>query len=146
MRRGVGYCPNCGAEHEGINADSNYVGFFPRLGAAIIDAAAPILVTAIINILFINFPGILAPIFVSYHAIFTYNLGQTPGKMLLGIQVVDDNHQKPTFRQIILREVIGKIIVFLAMFIGFIWIIWDPKKRGWHDYLGNTYVIRKERE
>ena len=146
LRRGVGYCPNCGAEYEGINADSNYVGFSPRLGAAIIDAAAPILVTTIINILFINFPGILAPIFVSYHAIFTYNLGQTPGKMLLGIQVVDDNHQKPTFRQIILREVIGKIIVFLAMFIGFIWIIWDPKKRGWHDYLGNTYVIRKERE
>ncbi|GIT44918.1 MAG: hypothetical protein Ct9H300mP11_28540 [Chloroflexota bacterium] len=26
---------------------------------------------------------------VSYHAIFTYYLGQTPGKMLLGIQVVD---------------------------------------------------------
>ena len=145
LRRGVGYCPNCGAEHQGANADSNYVGFLPRLGAAIIDAAAPLLVSGII-IAFVNFPGIFALIFVSYHAIFTYNLGQTPGKMALGIQVVDSNRQKPTLRQIILREVIGKIIVFLVMFIGFIWVIWDPKKRGWHDYIGDTYVVKKERD
>jgi uncharacterized RDD family membrane protein YckC len=31
------------------------------------------------------------------------------------------------------------------MFIGFIWVLWDPKKRGWHDYIGGTYVIRRER-
>ena len=80
---------------------------------------------------------------VSYHAIFTYYLGQTPGKMLLGIQVVDNNRQRPTLRQVILREVVGKIIILLVMFIGFIWLIWDPNKRGWHDYIGNTYVVKK---
>ena len=47
--------------------------------------------------------------------------------------------------QILLREVLGKLIVFLVMFIGFIWVLWDPKKRGWHDYIGGTYVIRRER-
>ncbi len=144
LRRGVGYCPNCGAEHEGINADANYVGFLPRLGAAIIDVAAPILASALI-IAFINFPGIFALIFVSYHAIFTYKLGQTPGKMAMGIQIVGADRQKPTLRQIILREVIGKLIVFLVMFIGFIWVIWDPKKRGWHDYIGDTYVVKADR-
>ncbi|MEE3248679.1 MAG: RDD family protein [Chloroflexota bacterium] len=145
LGRGVGYCPNCGTEYEGANADSNYVGFLPRLGAAIIDIVAPILVSGVI-IAFVNFPGIFMLIFVSYHAIFTYNLGQTPGKMILGIQVVDANRQKPTLKQIILREVIGKIIVFLVMFIGFIWVIWDPKKRGWHDYIGNTYVVKRNQD
>ena len=61
----------------------------------------------------------------------------------MGIQVVDASHQRPTIRQIILREVVGKIILFLVMFIGFIWVIWDPKKRGWHDYIANTYVVKK---
>ena len=41
---------------------------------------------------------------------------------------------------------IGKIIVFLVMFIGFIWVIWDPKKRGWHDYIGNTYVVKRNQD
>ena len=142
MRKGVGYCPNCGAEHEGINAASNYVGFFPRVGAGILDVTAPILISAFI-LAFITFPGIFVLMLVSYHAIFTYYLGQTPGKMLLGIQVVDNNRQRPTLRQVILREVVGKIIILLVMFIGFIWIIWDPNKRGWHDYIGNTYVVKK---
>ena len=145
LRRGVGYCPNCGSEYDGANADSNYVGFLPRLGASIIDVAAPILVSGVI-IAFVNFPGIFVLISVSYHTIFTYYLGQTPGKMILGIQVIDVNRQKPTLKQIILREVIGKIIVFLVMFIGFIWVIWDPKKRGWHDYIGNTYVVKRDRD
>ena len=66
--------------------------------------------------------------------------------MILGIQVIDVNRQKPTLKQIILREVIGKIIVFLVMFIGFIWVIWDPKKRGWHDYIGNTFVVKRDQD
>lgn len=146
LRRGVGYCPNCGAEYAGANADSSYVGFFPRLGAAIIDAAVPILITTLINVMFVSFPGIFVLLFVSYHAGFTHKLGQTPGKMAMGIQIVGSDHEKPTLRQIILREVIGKLIVFLAMFIGFIWVIWDPQRRGWHDYIGNTYVVRKDQQ
>ena len=110
------------------------------------DVVAPILVSWVI-ISFVNFPWILALLIsVSYHTIFTYKLGQTPGKMILGIQVVDANRQKPTLKQIILREVIGKIIVFLVMFIGFIWVIWDPKKRGWHDYISNTYVVKRNQD
>lgn len=141
LRRGVGFCPNCGAEHEGVNA-SKYAEFMPRLLAALIDVVAPVLVTTVV-VAFVSIPGIFAILFLGYHGIFTYKLGQTPGKMLLGIQVVDQNDQRPSLQQIILREVLGKIIVFIVLFVGFIWMIWDPKNRGWHDYLAGTYVIRK---
>ena len=144
LRTGVGYCPNCGAEHAGIHGDAKYVGFMTRLAAAIIDVVAPMLASGII-VAFIDIPGIFPFLFVSYHTIFTYKLGQTPGKMMLGLQVVDANDHQPTLKQILLREVLGKIIVFLIMFVGFLWVLWDPKKRGWHDYIGGTYVIKRER-
>ena len=118
----------------------------PRLGAGIMDVVAPIFVSWVI-ISFVNFPWILALLIsVSYHTIFTYKLGQTPGKMILGIQVVDVNRQRPSLRQIIRREVFGKIIVLFVMFIGFIWVIWDPSNRGWHDHIGNTYVVERDPE
>ena len=80
-----------------------------------------------------------------YYVLFTYAKGQTPGKMLLGLHVVDENGHKPNLKQVILREVIGKAISALALLIGYLWIIWDPKKRGWHDYMGGTYVVRRAR-
>ena len=44
-----------------------------------------------------------------------------------------------------MREVIGKAISAVALLIGYFWIFWDPKKRGWHDHIGGTYVIKKNR-
>jgi len=26
--------------------------------------------------------------------------------------------------------------------VGFLWIIWDPKKQGWHDKVAGTVVVR----
>ncbi|PKB75405.1 MAG: hypothetical protein BZY85_09525 [SAR202 cluster bacterium MP-SAtl-SRR3965592-G1] len=144
LRRGVGFCPNCGAEHAGVHGDSKYVGFLARLGAAVIDVITPIIATILISFI-ADIPGVLPVLFISYHTIFTYKLGQTPGKMLLGLQVVDADDRKPSLKQILMREVLGKVIVFLIMFVGFLWVLWDPKKRGWHDYIGGTYVIKRER-
>ena len=77
---------------------------------------------------------------------FTYARGQTPGKMLLGLHVVDVNGEKPNLKQVLLREVIGKAVAALALLIGYLWIIWDPRKRGWHDYIGGTFVVKRERQ
>ncbi len=83
---------------------------------------------------------------VSYHAFCTYNRGRTLGKMMLGLQVISINGEPPTLRQILLREVVGKLLIFFTLFIGFLWIIWEPKRRGWHDYFGSTYVIYTKRD
>ena len=34
------------------------------------------------------------------------------------------------------------ILSILPLFLGFIWIIFDKNKRGFHDYLSGTAVIR----
>jgi uncharacterized RDD family membrane protein YckC len=39
------------------------------------------------------------------------------------------------------REMIGKLVSFLAGGVGIIWLIFDPKKQGWHDKIAGTYVV-----
>lgn len=67
--------------------------------------------------------------------------GATPGKFLLGCQVVDANTlQRVTMRQALLRY-IGYMLSALPLFAGFLWILVDKKRRGFHDKLARTVVI-----
>ena len=144
IRQGVQFCANCGAEQEGAVEDVQYAGFMIRLGAAIIDSLITGIPAAIITS-FTDIPALGTLLSVVYYIMFTYLKGQTPGKMLLGLHVVDVNGYRPNLKQVLLREVIGKAVSALALLIGYLWIIWNPKKRGWHDYIGSTYVVKRER-
>lgn len=67
----------------------------------------------------------------------------TPGKLALGLVIVDANTYKPvTLRQVFLR-LAGYVLSSLALFMGFFWIGVDKRRRGWHDYIAGTVVIRK---
>jgi uncharacterized RDD family membrane protein YckC len=33
-------------------------------------------------------------------------------------------------------------VAMLPMFLGIIWVAFDPRKQGWHDKLAGTVVIR----
>ncbi len=66
----------------------------------------------------------------------------TPGKMLMDCQVVDaTTFDNLRIGQSLLRYV-GYFLSLLPLGLGFFWIIWDKKKRGFHDLLAHTVVIR----
>ncbi len=67
--------------------------------------------------------------------------GQTIGKMLLGLRVVGDDHQPPSFRQAALRWFAA--VGFAPIGIGFLWVLWQAEKRGWHDFVAHTWVIHE---
>ncbi|MEZ5691521.1 MAG: RDD family protein [Rickettsiales bacterium] len=73
----------------------------------------------------------------------------TPGKLLLGMRIVDVNTEKPiNSRQIIIRS-LGYIVSCSVFFLGIIWIGFDKRRQGWHDKMAGTAVIilsRKEKE
>ena len=143
IRQGVDYCPNCGTEQEGVG-EAQYAGFLVRLFAFVIDnliTGVPVTLITIFN----DFPFLGTVVSIVYYVLFTYYRGQTPGKMLLGLYVEDEDGNKPSLKQVLLREVIGKAISTLALLIGYLWILWDPKKRGWHDHIGGTYVVKRNR-
>lgn len=76
-----------------------------------------------------------------YSILFTWKYGQTPGKKLLKIKVVDTNYQPISFGTASLRETIGKAISG-AFNLGYLWVLIDKKKQAWHDKLAHTYVVK----
>ncbi|ETW95414.1 MAG: hypothetical protein ETSY1_30770 [Candidatus Entotheonella factor] len=67
--------------------------------------------------------------------------GTTPGKKILGMRVVKEGGQNAGLGTMLLREVIGKSISAMILSLGFLWILFDRDRQGWHDKLARTYVV-----
>jgi len=67
----------------------------------------------------------------------------TFGKHIMGIKVIDENGTRLSFSRSIARN-ISKIVSYFIMALGFLWILFDKKKQGWHDKLSKTFVVNKE--
>lgn len=133
-----------------------YAGFWIRTGAAIIDS---ILVSIVIFPILTAIYGKdywLNESFIkgSWDVIFSYILpaiaivifwtykSATPGKMLVGLSIVDANTgDKPSPRQCIVRY-FGYYVSMIPLLLGIIWVGIDKRKQGWHDKLAGTVVIR----
>lgn len=76
-----------------------------------------------------------------YFTYFHGTTGQTFGKMIFGLQVVQATGEKMTVGIGFLRWV-GYIFSAIVFYLGFIWIAFDRKKQGWHDKIAGTLVIR----
>jgi uncharacterized RDD family membrane protein YckC len=66
--------------------------------------------------------------------------GRTPGKMLLGLRVVQATGEPMTFGLAFLRWT-GYLISKAVFYLGFIWIAVDRRKQGWHDKIAGTFVV-----
>ena len=77
-----------------------------------------------------------------YYVALTGLKGQTLGKMALGIMVVNAQGEAPGIRRAAFRGIVGKLVSEIVIFLGYLWIGWDEKKRGWHDRIARTYVVR----
>lgn len=82
--------------------------------------------------------GLIGMLYFTY---FHGTAGQTPGKMILGLKVLQANGQEMNLGIGFLRWV-GYIVSALPFHLGFIWIAFDSKKRGWHDMIAGTVVVR----
>lgn len=139
-------------------AKLDYAHFWVRLGALFIDLVI-LLATVLALAFWSNAVGIAGSDTASnftvgflilaspwlYFWLFTGSRGQTLGKMAVGIHVVNAQGKVPGLGRAALREIMGKTISTLALFLGFLWIIWDPRKQGWHDMMASTYVVRRRR-
>lgn len=76
-----------------------------------------------------------------YEAFFVAHLGATPGKLAIGVKVV-----RPDGSRVALGRAFGryfaKMLSGLILFIGYIMIGFDSQKRGLHDMICDTRVIK----
>ena len=147
-------------------APLRYGGFFRRFGAFVIDCvaifffAALLAVMALIGykvglaahgrsvswdnapplIFLLTFGWILLA--ATYFVVFHGMEGKTIGKSLFGLRVVGLDHQAISYRRALLRWIVFSGFGCATIGLCFLWILWSPEKRGWHDLAARTWVIR----
>jgi uncharacterized RDD family membrane protein YckC len=141
--------------------DIVYAVFFVRLSAYIIDCIIVGIALLIIripkffiymmnpNIFFVKpilfkfsiFDIIIYLLGLTYFVLMTYYYGGTLGKKLFKLKVCKATGEKLSLFTIIYRESIGRYLSGLILFIGYIMIGIDSKKRALHDILSDTVVV-----
>ena len=139
-----------------FESSQEYVGFWARFGATIIDSILIMLITfPMLYMIYgsqywdseefiLGVPDFIISWIFPFVAtvLFWIYKSATPGKMVLKAKVVDANTGNiPTVKQSVIRY-IGYYISLLPVGLGFFWVGWDKKKQSWHDKLAGTVVIR----
>jgi uncharacterized RDD family membrane protein YckC len=66
--------------------------------------------------------------------------GQTPGKAILRLRVVDQNGEKPALVKSVLRA-LALIFSMTFLFLPLTYAFFNPQRRALHDYIAGTYVV-----
>lgn len=148
------FCGNCGGalvlgdKPPSVAKTLSPAGFWLRFGAFLLDFFFIWIIAIVLTIPMLTtdfkvemISLIFYLLFGLYFWLFTGLKGQTPGKMIVGIKVLNRDGQVPGLGCAALREIVGKLLSALALFIGFLWVAWDEQKHGWHDKLAGTSVV-----
>jgi uncharacterized RDD family membrane protein YckC len=77
---------------------------------------------------------------VTYLLVFWVLAGQTPGMRFLGLQLRTGGEERLRLGQAI-RRLSGLILSILPLGLGFLPILTDERRRGWHDRMAGTEVF-----
>lgn len=132
-----------------------YVGFWPRLGASLIDTLLQLAVTLPITYAIygrLSAPGHtfmgIGDFFISVVlpavavVAFWVHKSATPGKLAMSARVVDADTGMPLSVQQSVIRYLGYFVSLIPFAVGFLWVAFDRRKQGWHDKLANSVVIR----
>lgn len=76
-----------------------------------------------------------------YFVVIPAHSGQTLGKKMLGIKIVNTSGDAPGEGRCLLRW-IGYMVSSLILYIGFLMPLWTERKQALHDMMASTYVVR----
>ena len=136
MSLGTGYAP----AGSGIAfSEGQLVGFGPRFLAILIDSILLGIVAGILRAF--NLAPLVSLVDIAYYVYFWSTTGVTIGNRVMNIRVAKADGSPLDFTTGIIRYV-GFVISVAVIFLGVLWVIWDPYKQGWHDKMAKTVVVR----
>lgn len=111
-------------------------GFWARFAATLIDVIALGIVVGILNI-----GDYFAVVATGYFIALWALKGTTLGGVVLGLKIVrvDD---KPVDWAVALVRSLGAFLSLCVMGIGFLWVVWDPRRQSWHDKIAGTTIVK----
>ena len=118
-------------------------GFWRRFGAALIDALVVLVVEFILKAVLDSTGVALSFVFsFGYYTYFHGRTGQTPGDAALGIRVVDIESGEVIGYGRAFGRALVSIASGLVIAIGYLWMLWDPRKQTWHDKAVSSIPVR----
>jgi uncharacterized RDD family membrane protein YckC len=145
VQRSANFCPKCGrnfvAPMQTYATTVQRGDFGVRFIAALIDGVITAVPTVAVELAIPNAFGYLLGflIGISYTVGFWTATGATPGKMALGLRVVDMNNQPVTFGRALGRY-FAMFLSGITLGIGYLMILGD-QKLGLHDRVAGTQVV-----
>jgi uncharacterized RDD family membrane protein YckC len=118
-------------------------GFWRRFGGALIDGIVVGIVDTVLRLL-LGGAGAGLGIVVSfaYYTYFHGTTGQTPGDAALGIKVLDIETREVIGYQRAFVRCLVSIVSGLVLVLGYLWMLWDPRKQTWHDKAAHSLPVR----
>lgn len=152
MTSAASFCPNCGAS---LGDDSKFcaqcgdqlsgvvaAGFWIRFGAVLIDSVIILIALGVLMAIAGTAGYILGLVGGLVYTIgFWVSSGATPGKMVFGLKVVTAEGDPIGLGKAVLR-IVGYWVNGLTLYIGYLFIAFRKDKRGLHDLIAGTAVIR----
>ena len=144
-------------------AELEYVGFWARVGATMIDTTLILMVTTPLTFalyghsfwvhtdsywVYTNLiggpPSYLVQWVLPAIAVITFwkTKQATPGKMVISAKIVDAGSGKAPGTGQLIGRYLAYYVSSIPLGLGFLWVAFDRKKQGWHDKLAGTVVVR----
>lgn len=82
--------------------------------------------------------------FIFFYPYLVSRFGATPGKLLTGLRITDEEGKNLTLRRSLFRALVGYSFSSLYFGLGYLSIIKDEKKQAWHDKAvgSRVWVVR----
>ena len=136
-------------------SELRYVGFWLRVVATLIDTVLLVIATAPLNYLVYGTLfsaggpfNVRAEFLISWLLPAAGTVGfwvwaqATPGKMAIHARIGEAlTGAKPTVSQYVIRY-LGYFVSIVPLFLGVLWVAFDPRKQAWHDKLAGTVVVQ----
>ena len=117
------------------------VGFWPRLGAVILDL---ILISVVVSLF--DFGGDAMPrffiiVWFAYHVVMWTLKGTTLGGMILRLKCVRIDGSTLDWGVSVTRS-LASFFSFVVLCLGFFWASWNKDKQAWHDIIAGTTIVQ----
>ena len=118
-------------------------GFWRRFAASVIDGLILGIVNAILRIALHGAgAGLAILVDIAYFVYFEGGpKGAGFGKQLLGVRVIDFRTGGPIGYGRAFIRWIGGILSAIVLFLGYLWMLWDPERQCWHDKFAGDVVV-----
>jgi uncharacterized RDD family membrane protein YckC len=88
-----------------------------------------------------SFLATVASLFVL--AYWTGSRGGSPLRVRLGVLILDENDGSYIGTKRAVYRGLMSYVSQIALLLGYLWMLWDPKKQTWHDKVAQSVVVKR---